>query len=984
MYDSGNGTINAEVTGRTTQIEVNADGTKTMLTGGTKTVYSWDTDKGETTQRTEAVKSHSEKLENPLGGFDEYSKLLNELIQKEGKDGSNYNFLRKLEAGFQMTKVLESGILKTKNFERMANDLDRHLQVRNIKYQTQFDKLSAIARKCAENTLAYHLEDKFNKGELDVDASVDMLEDILGLSLEEQIRRIAGVKSEFERLLSKDEINLDQNAARKAWAEECVRDASIVVNGITEYQQALSAWERRTVVNPLEVSPGPRDTHYVVVQLEDEPTIVESSAYIAGKHFKNSTLIQMDENGDYQIVHGSKLHEIKADNIKILFVGHGDEEFKKSGDRTANNIVNYVVTLRGVLPAQSSIDTVAIKGCNPGDDFGRKVAIGLKERSIETKVSSRLGSSRPALVGRMVVSNRYHLDEGKVVWGYKDGELTRLDPYTDDNYHLVVSVGEDGSLQLNRSIEGLKGKLKIRVMASDFDTTSAVLKELENQLPDGTSIAEINIKMGRGSADWYATHGTFGYSDLVSDLSSSFNANVLAYSPSGPNRGSYAYRYEHSEYTRVGGIVGANGVVNNFEFYDIRPTGDVYFSYKKNSTGVLYSLAKRPSINKIPMASINSDSYSEQELLEQFKGAINLIEDPISNIRIITKNTVISDDDYKSMMKFLSKELNVRVEAYNSDDQTKPWLSINSGDPQITEDLSVRHLAKTQPYNDKKLQSWDTLTQEQTDKLTTESQKTKPDLANHDHQILFQTESDDNVKDSTLKLAFKHPTQTTIVQMQKDGTHRVVYGTQLKDITGKVKMVAVGYGREAEDGTQTLGGRSVDELSANITTISQELNTDATTIKHVSLVGCNLASNNPTDDNTSTYGAEMLQQLKQTGVESMSARSEYVAIGPDGRKLTSSTGTSEWKHKDSKAKTHYSFNELTGEVESRVYNSEGTLVRYNGTHLSNNNSQYQINIALQLSDNETVRNATNALTRKHPGNSYIAKIDDNGNLQYTT
>jgi hypothetical protein len=66
--------------------------------------------------------------------------------------------------------------------------------------------------------------------------------------------------------------------------------------------------------------------------------------------------------------------------------------------------------------------------------------------------------------------------------------------------------------------------------------------------------------------------------------------------------------------------------------------------------------------------------------------------------------------------------------------------------------------------------------------------------------------------------------------------------------------------------------------------------------------------------------------------------------------------------------------------DGRVYDGEGTLVRYNGTHLSNNNSQYQINIALQLSDNETVRNATNALTRKHPGNSYIAKIDDNGNL----
>jgi hypothetical protein len=66
--------------------------------------------------------------------------------------------------------------------------------------------------------------------------------------------------------------------------------------------------------------------------------------------------------------------------------------------------------------------------------------------------------------------------------------------------------------------------------------------------------------------------------------------------------------------------------------------------------------------------------------------------------------------------------------------------------------------------------------------------------------------------------------------------------------------------------------------SLNITTISQELNTDATTIKHVSLVGCNLASDNPTDNNTSTYGAETLQQLKETGVESMSARSEYVVF----------------------------------------------------------------------------------------------------------
>jgi hypothetical protein len=37
-----------------------------MLTGGTKTVYSWDTDKGGMSQKTETVKSHSGVLKNPL------------------------------------------------------------------------------------------------------------------------------------------------------------------------------------------------------------------------------------------------------------------------------------------------------------------------------------------------------------------------------------------------------------------------------------------------------------------------------------------------------------------------------------------------------------------------------------------------------------------------------------------------------------------------------------------------------------------------------------------------------------------------------------------------------------------------------------------------------------------------------------------------------------------------------------------------------
>jgi hypothetical protein len=137
--------------------------------------------------------------------------------------------------------------------------------------------------------------------------------------------------------------------------------------------------------------------------------------------------------------------------------------------------------------------------------------------------------------------------------------------------------------------------------------------------------------------------------------------------------------------------------------------------------------------------------------------------------------------------------------------------------------------------------------------------------------------------------------------------YRVVYGTQLKDITGKVKMVAVGYGRESKDGSQTLGGRDANELADNILTLKQGLNSATAEIKSTSLVGCNLEDDNPTNNPDSQYGKQVLQKLYQGGVEgNLSVRSRYVAIRSDGTKVTSSTGTGDWIHKDSAAKTIYS------------------------------------------------------------------------------
>jgi hypothetical protein len=76
----------AQITGRGGELEVNENGTKTMKTGGTKTVYSWYN--GGIISTTRSAKTTADNLKNPLGGFDEYSKLLNGLIKK-----TSINFL---------------------------------------------------------------------------------------------------------------------------------------------------------------------------------------------------------------------------------------------------------------------------------------------------------------------------------------------------------------------------------------------------------------------------------------------------------------------------------------------------------------------------------------------------------------------------------------------------------------------------------------------------------------------------------------------------------------------------------------------------------------------------------------------------------------------------------------------------------------------------------------------------------------------------
>jgi hypothetical protein len=61
----------------------------TMTTDGTKTIYSWDNDKGEIAKKTETVKRYSDSLENPLSDLaNQIKKIEKLLISNIGKVSS--------------------------------------------------------------------------------------------------------------------------------------------------------------------------------------------------------------------------------------------------------------------------------------------------------------------------------------------------------------------------------------------------------------------------------------------------------------------------------------------------------------------------------------------------------------------------------------------------------------------------------------------------------------------------------------------------------------------------------------------------------------------------------------------------------------------------------------------------------------------------------------------------------------------------------
>ncbi|CAB5498533.1 C80 family cysteine peptidase, partial [Bathymodiolus thermophilus thioautotrophic gill symbiont] len=1011
-----------EITGRTGQMQVNDNGTKTMTTGGTKTIYSWDNDGGGIAQKTETVKSYSDSLENPLGKFDDQIKEIDALLKITPMSESTKKILTDTRNAFSDINYIYQtapdslqhimGLMEKHKLELKAY-LDEHkdtqakesleafrdslnAQCADLQFEIetrQSEEFSKISKGKSENRTLELID--FHKRLLD---KTSVYLDFYSAWQEHEI--LYEIKKTLDATLNKVEdiankaSSLDTDEKIKALAE-----ADKYINYLYEYSEyfaeadqtrikefktrtlpllELSTWNKVKIANTYYV-PLVDNSFRVIVQLSDDLTL--NTASLASKHFGNSTLVQMDKYGNYRVVHGPELGSIPdGKKVKFEILGHGNDVEKTMGKRTAADMAKNILDLKEHIPKTVDVTAVSLKGCCAGADYGKNVLIELHKENFKPIVSSKLGLVEIHPFGRTFTSRVYHSEDNRTAWKYDENDKIVAVPYADEKHHIVISVDEEDNPKVikthnNKDWKEFKGNLRVKVEAGEnLSSTLDTLEEFQAQLKiQGAKMSQIDIETGE--QDWLGgrpknTLQTYG--SRVRIMTQFIGSNITLHIDSGLHSGSTVFSYKDASNSEI--------VIHSPEYLvgysDVQPSNVISFTYDETNIPRL-AVPIKFNPNVALQIAIPDEFYTKEMVLSQLQQAKKEVAETSSVFKamVITgPRYLMPEQESKDLLDYLSQKLGVRIERSHKDTDSSKLRLLLSKNPGDSEAQVHGHLA----HQDTPLHNWDALSQDQINKLDTESQKPKLSLANHDHQILIQTEADDNVKDNTSRLASKHPTQTTIVQMQKDGAYKVVYGTKLENITGRVKMVVVGYDRE-ENGVQTLGGRNESELSDNILTLKRDLTPPANAkIGRTSLVACNLESNNLTDNPDSQYGKQVIQRLHQGGINGdLSVRSSYVGIQPDGTKVTSDTGVDNWKHKDSEAKTVYSYDK-NGKVESKVYDNNGVLVKYNGQHLDG--TRYKSNIIVQNSDNATVVEAANALFNKRPNTSVIVKFDQNGNL----
>ncbi|CAB9545195.1 hypothetical protein BROOK1789C_2240, partial [Bathymodiolus brooksi thiotrophic gill symbiont] len=218
-----------EITGRTGQVQVNDDGTKTMTTDGTKTIYSWDNDKGEIAQKTETVKRYSDSLENPLSDLANQIKKIEKLLdskkfQSHKKSKHQDILVNTLEVLHEIQRNgLEHSLGK---LEPVRSDFHAHLEQNpSSEISTKLGKIYSFLNEYMRKLKAYSmlqssLYEECDKAELlGVDRKIEKLEDIRN-----QLSKTLRGESDMNLWAKKDRSYIERRIQRAKKSQEKLRE----------------------------------------------------------------------------------------------------------------------------------------------------------------------------------------------------------------------------------------------------------------------------------------------------------------------------------------------------------------------------------------------------------------------------------------------------------------------------------------------------------------------------------------------------------------------------------------------------------------------------------------------------------------------------------------------------------------------------------------------------------------------------------------
>ncbi|WP_206744704.1 C80 family cysteine peptidase, partial [Bathymodiolus thermophilus thioautotrophic gill symbiont] len=597
----------------------------------------------------------------------------------------------------------ENQVLKLIAFhEKLLSKTNQHSQLAWLTYQS-LEKM----KRAASNTLS-KMEDRVST----LDA----------LSGEEKIRVLAEV--------SKNINDLYENLEYFKEADQ-VKIKEFKTKTLASLE--LGTWSKGKVVDTYRVPLVDDNAFRVVVQLSDDV----DAAYLAGKHFGNSTLVQMDEYGNYRVVYGPELGGIPdGKKVKFEILGHGDTVEKTMGKRTAADMAKSILDLKAHIPKTVDVTAVSLKGCCAGVDYGKDVLIELNKENFKPVISSRLGLTEVYTFGRVLTSRIYHSENNRTAWKYDENDKIVAVPYSDEKHHIVLSVDEEGNPKVikthnNKDWRKFKGELRVKVMAGERLNTLDALENFQDQLKiQGAKMSQIDIETGE--QDWFKgrpdnTLRSYGrHTRLMGTI---IESNITLHIDSGLHDGATVFSYKNAPDQEV--------VINSPEYLvsysDAWKSNFIFFDYNEENIPFLSVPIKYDpdiTLNII----ISTEGSTKEMVLSQLQQAKKeLGRASILKVRISTgQQYLMPEQESRDLINYLSQELGVRIERAHEDtrySEPRLLLSKNPGDPEIK---VHDHLAETTPHQDTPLHNWADLSQEQINKLTTEAQKPQPSLANHD------------------------------------------------------------------------------------------------------------------------------------------------------------------------------------------------------------------------------------------------------------